>query len=307
MGETATRALVLTSSPGARAIGPEMVQSALAPLTNRTISRDRWLAEDEAREILFLAHKDEDLLPLRRRIQAALAHVPVDVNIVPGDVAVRRKRLLVADMESTIVDEEFIDELAEAAGIGAEIAAVTARAMRGEIEFVTALRERVARFKGLDAEVLETVFARATLNPGAETLVKTMKKYGATCALVSGGFTVFTERIAKRVGFDVHQANTLEIEDGKLKGTVAEPILGREAKRAALERLAAERRLDISQTLAVGDGANDLAMIRRAGRGGADPAQPHGPPPAPAPHGHRPPTASPSSPPRPEPRSSTAT
>jgi phosphoserine phosphatase len=267
MGEMVRRALVLTSPAGAAALDPRIVQSARAGLTSRTIARDWWLAENEAREILFLAHNDEDLLPLRRKIETALSDAPVDVNIVPGDAAYRRKKLLVADMESTIIGQEFIDELADRAGLGAEISEITARAMRGEIEFEAALRERVARFKGLDAALLEDVYARATLNPGAETLVSTMKKHGATCALVSGGFTVFTERIAERLGFDTHQANALEVANGKLKGTVTEPILGREAKRAALERLAAERGLSLTETAAVGDGANDLAMIRAAGLG----------------------------------------
>jgi len=272
MGEMLSRALVLTSPPGA--LAPETVQAARALLRGRTIIEDRWLAEREAWETIFVVDEDEDLGPLLRTAKAAFREAPIDVNIVPDDIAYRRKKLLVADMESTIVGEEFIDELAALAGLGPEIAAITARAMRGEIEFEAALRERVARFKGLDAAILDEVYARATLNPGAETLVKTMQKHGATCALVSGGFTVFTERIAKRLGFDVEQANRLEIEGGKLRGTVAEPILGREAKRAALERLAADRGLSLTETLAVGDGANDLDMIRAAGLGVAFRAKP---------------------------------
>jgi phosphoserine phosphatase len=263
---------VLNSPPGELTL--ETVQAARALLGGRTIIEDRWLAEREAWETIFVVDEDEDLGPLLRTAKAAFREAPIDVNIVPDDIAYRRKKLLVADMESTIVGEEFIDELARRAGLGIEISEITARAMQGEIEFEAALRERVARFKGLDAGILDEVYARATLNPGAETLVKTMQKHGATCALVSGGFAVFTERIAKRLGFDVEQANRLEIEGGKLRGTVAEPILGREAKRAALERLAADRGLSLTETLAVGDGANDLDMIRAAGLGVAFRAKP---------------------------------
>jgi phosphoserine phosphatase len=272
MGEMLSRALVLNSPPGELTL--ETVQAARALLGGRTIIEDRWLAEREAWETIFVVDEDEDLGPLLRTAKAAFREAPIDVNIVPDDIAYRRKKLLVADMESTIVGEEFIDELARRAGLGIEISEITARAMQGEIEFEAALRERVARFKGLDAGILDEVYARATLNPGAETLVKTMQKHGATCALVSGGFAVFTERIAKRLGFDVEQANRLEIEGGKLRGTVAEPILGREAKRAALERLAADRGLSLTETLAVGDGANDLDMIRAAGLGVAFRAKP---------------------------------
>jgi phosphoserine phosphatase len=269
-----SRALVLTSPPGARALAPEIVQAARTLLGGRTIAEECWLAEREAWQAVFVAGEDEDPGSLLRAAKATFPGAPIDVNIVAGDKASRRKKLLVADMESTIIGQEFIDELADRAGLGAEISEITARAMRGEIEFEAALRERVARFKGLDAALLEEVYARATLNPGAETLVSTMKKHGATCALVSGGFTIFTQRIAERIGFDIHQANTLEIINGKLAGTVAEPILGREAKRAALERLAAERGLALIETLAVGDGANDLAMIRAAGLGVAYRAKP---------------------------------
>ena len=196
----------------------------------------------------------------------------VDVNVV--ETRMRRKRLLVADMESTIIEQEMLDELADFIGEREKIAAITERAMRGELEFEAALKERVAMLAGLDASVLDQVAERITLMPGAETLIRTMKVNGAYCALVSGGFTVFTERIARRLGFDEHQANVLEIAGGKLTGRVVEPILGREAKRLALLRLTAELGIDPRETIAVGDGANDLAMLEAAGLGAAFRAKP---------------------------------
>lgn len=265
--------LVLTAAPGSGTLGQadiERVLGALAPVRGD----GEWLAAGEAWQTQFAAGDAAGARRTRDAIAEILSRLPVDINLIPDNGPARRKKLLVADMESTIVAQEFIDELADSAGLGAEISSITARAMRGEIEFEAALRERVARFKDLSTTLLEEVFARATLNPGAETLVRTMKKHGAICALVSGGFTIFTERIAARVGFDIHQANTLEIADGKIAGRVTEPILGREAKRAALERLAAERRLVLAESIAVGDGANDLAMIRAAGLGVAYRAKP---------------------------------
>ena len=186
----------------------------------------------------------------------------------------RRKKLLVADMELTIIQQECLDEIADIVGLGARISDITARAMRGELDFAAALRERVGLLRGAGADVLERVYERVTLMPGAETLIATMRQSGATCALVSGGFTFFTERIAGRLGFDVQQANTLELAGGKIVGTVADPILGREAKLAALQRLTRERGLDSALTMAVGDGANDLAMIKAAGLGVAFRAKP---------------------------------
>ena len=177
-------------------------------------------------------------------------------------------------MESTIIEQEMLDELADFIGEREKIAAITERAMRGELEFEAALKERVAMLAGLDASVLDQVAERITLMPGAETLIRTMKVNGAYCALVSGGFTVFTERIARRLRFDEHQANVLEIAGGKLTGRVVEPILGREAKRLALLRLTAELGIDPRETIAVGDGANDLAMLEAAGLGAAFRAKP---------------------------------
>lgn len=197
----------------------------------------------------------------------------VDLNLIPA--ASRRKKLLIADMDSTIIEQECIDEIAEYAGKRAEISEITERAMRGEIDFEAALKERVAMLKGLPAEVLaETFEKRITLTPGARTLVQTMNALGAATALVSGGFTFFTSRVASLTGFQSTQANELRFEDNILTGDVSEPILGRAAKEDALIRIAGEKNIDLRETLAVGDGANDLAMLGRAGLGVAFRAKP---------------------------------
>ncbi|KZM48491.1 phosphoserine phosphatase SerB [Labrenzia sp. OB1] len=198
---------------------------------------------------------------------------PVDVFVQPPEG--RRKRLLIADMDSTMIRQECIDELAAELGLKDRISEITERAMRGEIEFEPALRERVALLEGLSLSAIDTVLTnRIQLMPGGRTLVQTMKANGAYCALVSGGFTHFTKAVYRMIGFDEHQANILLTEDGHLTGKVGEPILGRHAKRARLEYLAAEKGLAFSETLAVGDGANDLAMIDLAGAGVAYRAKP---------------------------------
>jgi phosphoserine phosphatase len=210
---------------------------------------------------------------LRAAMDGVLKALPIDVCIQSFED--RKKRLLIADMDSTIIGQECLDELADFAGKKAEVSAITERAMRGELEFEGALRERVAMLKGLPLQALEDCYAqRVTLNPGARTLVATMAANGARCALVSGGFTFFTSRVAAAAGFQVQRANTLGEADGVLTGTVGEPILGREAKLAALQDEAAGLGIDLSDTLAIGDGANDLAMIEAAGLGVAYRAKP---------------------------------
>lgn len=211
--------------------------------------------------------------PVRAAAEAALANTPVDICVQPWTD--RRKRLLVADMDSTIIGCECLDELADYAGLKAEIAAITERAMRGELAFEPALRERVARLEGLPVSALERCYAeRVRLNPGARTLVRTMAADGARCVLVSGGFGFFTSRVAAEAGFHTDRANTLLKADGRLTGRVAEPILGREAKLQALQDEAAALGVGPSATLAVGDGANDLAMLEAAGLGVAYRAKP---------------------------------
>lgn len=187
----------------------------------------------------------------------------------------RRKRLLLADMDSTIIACECLDELADFAGRKAEVAAITERAMRGELEFEGALRERVAMLAGLPESQLERAYAeRVRLNPGARTFVRTLAASGAHCVLVSGGFDFFTRRVAIQAGFHEDRANRFVVEDGHLTGAVEDPILGREAKLATLVSEADRLGVDLSQTAAIGDGANDLAMIEAAGLGLAYRAKP---------------------------------
>jgi phosphoserine phosphatase len=209
----------------------------------------------------------------RGRLDEQLGGLPVDYCVQPFEG--RRKRLFVADMDSTIIGCECLDELADFAGLKAEIAAITERAMRGAIEFEGALRERVGKLRGLGLDALQRAYdERVRLNPGAETLVRTMAAHGTRCVLVSGGFTFFTSRVAHAAGFHANRANTL-IEDGAvLSGLVGEPILGKQAKLDALTEEAKALGVALSQTLAVGDGANDLAMIQAAGLGVAYRAKP---------------------------------
>lgn len=210
---------------------------------------------------------------LRQEAAAAVAELPVDWALVP--VEARRKKLLVADMDSTIINVECLDELADFAGLKEEIAAITERAMRGELEFEPALRERVAKLKGLSVTTLQRCFdERVRLNPGARTLTGTMAANGARCILVSGGFTYFTSRVAEAAGFHAERANTL-LDDGvALTGGVVEPLLGRTAKLEALESEAQKIRATPADVLAIGDGANDLDMIKAAGLGIAYRAKP---------------------------------
>ena len=203
----------------------------------------------------------------------ALQRDGVDLAIQPRQG--RRKSILLADMDSTMIGQECIDELAEVAGVGARVADITARAMNGELDFNGALTERVALLAGLrDSVIAEVLDSRITLAPGGAELVATMRAHGGYAALVSGGFTAFTQAVAARLGFDEHRANTLLSRDGLLTGQVALPILGREAKAEALIQIAQARGLTPSDVIAVGDGANDLGMIQLAGTGVALHAKP---------------------------------
>ena len=206
-------------------------------------------------------------------LKSDLAALPVDVAIQSAEN--RRKRLLIADMDSTIINVECLDELADFAGVKDQVSEITERAMRGELAFEGALRERVGMLKGLGVEALQSCYdQRVRLNPGAEVLVRTMAKHGARCALVSGGFTFFTSRVAQAAGFHLNRANTLIALDGVLTGQVGDPILGKEAKLAALHDETADLGVTPADALAVGDGANDLAMIEAAGLGVAYRAKP---------------------------------
>ena len=231
-----------------------------------------WLAPDAACEIAVASTSSGSAAALATAIRSTIGGLPIDVALLPAGN--RRKRLLVADMDSTIVTGETLDELADEAGLKDRIAAITARAMNGEIDFKGALRERVALLAGLDAAALERTFQRVSRMPGARMLVATMRANGAFTLLVSGGFGFFTSRVRDLAGFAADQSNELIIDNGRLAGRVAEPILDRDAKLAALRATAERLGLTTDDVLAVGDGANDLAMIRAAGLGVAFRAKP---------------------------------
>jgi phosphoserine phosphatase len=240
-----------------------------------------WLDPGAAVDIAFLIEDVEAdtepalLKDLAKDLRDIVGNEAIDV-VIQKDGDSRRKKLLVADMDSTMIGQECIDELADFAGLKSRVAAITERAMRGEIAFEPALRERVALLKGLPAAVIDTVIAeRIHLTPGGPTLLATMRKDGAYSCLVSGGFTAFTTKLAARIGFDEDHANTLLVDgDGKLTGEVAEPILGRAAKLDTLNALRGRLHLRAEDTLAVGDGANDIPMVEAAGLGFAFHAKP---------------------------------
>src|SRR6516165_9180856 len=239
-----------------------------------------WLHPGVAIDIVFDDPPDKpgattDLLKkLTHELRGVIGPAPVDVVVQPLDG--RRKKLLVADMDSTMIGQECIDELADYAGFKNRVAAITRRAMEGELAFAPALRERVALLKGLPNSTIDTVIAeRIRLTPGGPALVQTMRKNGAYTCVVSGGFTAFMSHIAAAIGFDEYHANALLVDGaGRLTGEVAEPVLGREAKRDTLIALRERFRLDREDTLAVGDGANDIPMIEAAGLGVAFHAKP---------------------------------
>lgn len=263
--------LTLISETDPSALSSSRISDAISALPSP--GEPHWLASARVCDVPFAPSPGAAAGDAETRARRALDGVPVDVVVQP--VADRRKRLLVADMDSTIIQQECIDEIADFAGVKAQVAGITERAMRGELAFDAALRERVGLLKGLPDQVLHRVIEeRIQLTPGARALVRTMRANDAFCVLVSGGFTFFTSRIAQRVGFDLDQANRLGIADGALTGRVEEPILGRDAKLEALRRFQGERDLAREQTLAIGDGANDLDMIREAGLGVAFHAKP---------------------------------
>jgi phosphoserine phosphatase len=232
----------------------------------------QWLCDEIAADIRF-GDGSEDAHAVAKRLREARGDLPIDIVVQP--VIGRRKELLLADMDSTMIAQECIDELADLVGLKAHVSAITERAMRGEIAFEPALRERVALLKGLSADVVDKVIQeRITLTPGGRELVATMRAHGAWTCLISGGFTLFTRAIAEKIGFQENRANTLIVRDGKLTGEVAEPILGRDAKLATLIELREAEDLDHIDTLVVGDGANDLGMIQQAGLGVAFHAKP---------------------------------
>ena len=228
----------------------------------------QWLAPDEAAEFPL-----ETLPENRWQVWEDMQALGIDLVVQPE--AGRRKKMLLADMDSTMIQQECIDELADEAGVGARVKEITARAMNGELDFEGALTERGGLLKGLpEAIIAQVLDSRITLMPGGPALIATMKANGAYCALVSGGFTAFTARVAEQLGFDENRANTLIVADAALSGEVGRPILGREAKVQALEEITARLEISEADVIAVGDGANDLGMLHRAGAGVALHAKP---------------------------------
>lgn len=247
---------------------PEFDIGLVSAIQRETGGEINWLNPGIACEIV--APTAPDPVAIAAEILAA---APVDIALVPATN--RRKKLLLADMDSTMIEQECIDELADTVGIKAEVAAITERAMRGELDFEAALRTRVGLLKGLSLATVEAVRReQITLTPGGRALVGTMKAYGAYTALVSGGFTIFADYFARRIGFEEATANILEFDGDALTGTVATPIIDRNVKLARLTALATARDLKMIETLAVGDGANDLDMVRTAGLGVAFHAKP---------------------------------
>jgi phosphoserine phosphatase len=258
----------LISHPAARRLSQPLATMASQAVGASAIS---WLGADVACDLALPAGigKEEAAGKLREE----LASEPID--IVVHDASARRKKILLADMDSTMIDQECIDELADEVGLKELVAAITARSMNGEIAFEPALRERVALMKDLDLSVVDRIIRdRLTLASGGRALVRTMRKNGAWTALVSGGFDVFTAKIAEKLGFHENRANRLLVAGGRLTGEVAEPILGRAAKAEALSDIAISHDANAEDVLAVGDGANDLDMIRLAGMGVALHAKP---------------------------------
>ncbi|WP_108815635.1 phosphoserine phosphatase SerB [Loktanella sp. Alg231-35] len=257
--------VTLITTPKERALDGALVESLRNAWGGGEV---QWLAIDEAAEFAVPARPDNQWV-----VWADLQTGCVDLVVHPAKN--RRKKMLLADMDSTMIRQECIDELAAEAGVGARVADITARAMNGELDFEAALIERVGLLKGLPEAMIEQVLdERINYMPGGYELVNTMKAHGAYAALVSGGFTAFTARVAAALGFDENRANTLLAEDGKLTGDVGRPILGKAAKVQALEEITARLGLSAEDVLAVGDGANDLGMLGLAGSGAALHAKP---------------------------------
>lgn len=260
--------LTLIADPASGALDNEIAMRIAS-----AVGAAQWTTLSEAEALRFdIVNQDRDAI--RAAVNAIVAARPVDICLMDG-ADCRKRKLLIADMDSTMIRQECIDELAAEAGLKEQVSAITARAMNGELEFDGALRERVGLLKGLPSSVIDQVIAtRIELMPGGASLVATMRREGAWCALVSGGFTDFTARIADMLGFHENRANRLLHEDGKLSGLVAEPILGKQAKVDALHDMCSRLNIAADDAVAVGDGANDLGMLNEAGLGVALHAKP---------------------------------
>ncbi len=256
----------LIANPQSPVLTPQLAEEVAMRIGSKSVY---WLADGIAADLLFNGHEAS----ARQQIESMIANLPIDVTV--QELEGRRKKLLIADMDSTMIGQECIDELADLVGLKEHVSAITARAMNGDIPFEDALRDRVALLKGLDATVVSKVIAeRITLTPGGRELIATMKANGGYSALVSGGFTSFTRPIAGMLGFDENQANVLDEDNGLFTGIVREPILGRQAKADALQTICARLGIMPYEAMAVGDGANDLSMLQLAGSGVALHAKP---------------------------------
>ncbi len=252
--------LTLISNPAQPALNDDIVNAYASRLEG--VSGISWLSESVAVDIFF----DGDLAPAKEKLTATLATENFDYGFQQADGRV--KKMLIADMDSTIIQCECIDELADYAGLKAKVSAITEAAMQGRLDFEQALRERVALLRGMEASVLDRVYAeRVKLMPGAASLIKTMNKAGAATILVSGGFTFFTEKVAALTGFQVNRGNILDIKDGILTGKVRDPIVDSTTKINSLIEFRERYKLDPHEVMAAGDGANDIPMIREAGLG----------------------------------------
>jgi phosphoserine phosphatase len=263
----------LICNPANPALDSTIVDGARAVLPSPGPAQ--WLFDEVAADIPFdgQVSSPDDIKAIETRLRQARGDLPIDIVVQP--IATRRKKLFLADMDSTMIGQECIDELADFAGLKAHVAGITERAMRGEIEFEPALRERVALLKGLPVSVIDEVLQkRITATPGGRALVMTMRKHDAYTCLISGGFTLFTDKVAAMIGFQENRANQLRIENGRLTGEVLEPIVGRAAKLATLIELTESFDLDDIDSMVTGDGANDLGMIEAAGLGVAYHAKP---------------------------------
>jgi phosphoserine phosphatase len=262
--------VTLICNPANPALDSTVIDGARALLPSP--SPAQWLFDEVAADIPF-GNGSEDIGAIAKHLREARGDLPIDIVVQPR--AARRKKLFLADMDSTMIGQECVDELADFAGVKAHVAGITERAMRGEIAFEPALRERVALLAGLPVDVIDKVVKeRITLTPGGRELVATMRAHGAWTCLISGGFTLFTKVIADQIGFQENRGNELIVRDSKLTGEVQEPILGRAAKLATLIELRETFDLDNIDTMVAGDGANDLGMIGEAGLGIAFHAKP---------------------------------
>lgn len=259
-----SKVLTLVAAPGRPVLDDTLCAKLHALLlgVGARIESQTWLNPQFALDISLQLENGTDL---KEELASDLAEFELDFAVQAPNG--RRKKLLVADMESTIIEQEMLDLLAAQVGLAKEISVITARAMRGELDFQCALKERVRMLSGLSLSVLEEAARHMTLHQGARVLVQTMRANGAYCVLVSGGFTYFSERVREACGFDEHFANRLVVDDGRLTGSVEEPIMGPAEKEKILGKLLRQRKIKASEALAVGDGANDIRMISKAGFG----------------------------------------